>query len=146
MFCAKCYCHCYKYEVAINIITHEIVFIYGPVPGSFLDQQINRQSRLTDKLSSGEAIWADKAWRHSGPKYLTPYPEPVKKKEHEDWNDAHSDIHFCVIERVNGRLKFWKCLCIPWRGDRLDHMMVFTVICNIYNISLEYHPLNKKLF
>src|SRR5437764_259686 len=94
-----------------------IVWVSGGVPGSIHDLTLAR-NKFISKLNEGEKVWADKGY-HGEPCFAVPISG--KSENHspaeKQWNKMHTNMHFNHCERVNRRLKKWKCLKIPWRHD-----------------------------
>jgi len=129
------------YEIGVHLLSHKIVWLNGPIPASYHDLTIAK-SELVNRLGQGETVWADKGY--SGQVFNTPYWDPLSDAQRE-WNNFHSALHFTQIERVNGRLKRWRSLSIPFRGkDYYEHGAMFLAIAKLFNLESSGHPLTES--
>jgi hypothetical protein len=91
-------------------------------------------------LEQNEIALADKGYMGESDHLLTSYKGPK--------NDYERNINYKIdrkrqeIERVNQRIKNFKCFETPWRGHDFDLQEdCFYAVCKIINILLEQHPL-----
>ena len=120
------------------------LWVYGGITGTTQDLTI-ALSRFIHQLLPNERVFADKGYRGC-PIFLTPIAgkwETLSQAQ-QTWNFIHTHLHWAHIERVNKRLKHWKCLKTPWRHDISHHHFAFYVIAKITNIALLVEPLNAE--
>ena len=49
-----------------------------------------------------------------------------------------------VVERMNGRVKFFGCFKAVWRHTLGLQELAFTVACQLVNVFLETEPMNQE--
>lgn len=109
------------------------------------DFQIMATFGLPDRVIPGEKGLADKGYVGKSLKnYLTTPFKGKVCKEFELFNRAISAIRI-TIERVNGLIKAFGIMSIPFRNAYELHGTIFNVICQLINIRLEVRPLVKKI-
>jgi hypothetical protein len=135
-----------KYTIACQISSGKICFVDGPVPGSYADVTSFRDCGLLFNLPKKEMILCDKGYQGQ-PRCLTPYKKDRGKlfltAEEEAFNEVLSSVRM-LVERVIGRVKVFGALGSRgrFRSHTLEkHKALFTVACQITNISLEIEPL-----
>jgi hypothetical protein len=127
-----------KYEVACTISNPRIIWVNGPFVGSDSDLTIARAD-LLNILQPGERVLADKGYRGPDAALWTPIWAPANQAERYE-NRLHSQIR-SKIERVNRRIKIFKCFDTIWRHDFEFNGDCFVVACLIVNILLAERPL-----
>ena len=133
----KFYSHKFKksglrYEVALCIMTGDIVWINGPYePGIWPDIKIFRDS-LMSHLGRNERVEADDG-------YLGEHPQHVKcpagfgnRKENEKMQQRVRNRQ----ESINNRFKFWGILAQEFRHDIADHGDVFRTVAVISQLEI----------
>lgn len=124
--------HVFKFEIVINLIDSNIVWVYGGIPGSYHDLTIARQY-LINWIAEDEKLLADKAYIGES-KFLTPY-RPYHNEEERKWNQQVAKQQ-SKIERINGRIKDFGLFCREYRGKDYElYSTVFIILCNIINIE-----------
>jgi hypothetical protein len=115
-----------RYEVALNIMTGDIVWINGPFPcGRYPDITIFR-SALMHELQPGEKVEADLGYRGERTKVRLPVPG-------DDIQQRVRSRH----ETVNRRFKQFICLNRVFRHDLGKHGSVFGAIAVITQLEIE---------
>ena len=138
-YSAKDKFHALKFEVACTIANPRIVWVNGGFPGSQSDIAIARQGFILE-LHAHERVLADMGYigEHS---LWTPtkFPRvPAEVATNEKLNSIRQ-----VIERVNQRIKIFRCLSSVWRHDFDFSRKCFNVVCKISNILFITKPINK---
>jgi hypothetical protein len=82
---------------------------------------------LGDKAYIGEA------------KFVCPF-KPATSRVQEEFNSKHH-AQRQNIERMNKRIKIFGCLKKAWRHELKFHEIIFSVICQVTNLSLVFEPL-----
>jgi hypothetical protein len=115
-----------RYEVALNIMTGDIVWINGPFPcGRYPDITIFR-SALKDELEPGEMAEADLGYRGEPGKIRLPIPG-------DDVQQRVRSRH----ETVNRRFKQFSCLGRVFRHNLGKHGSVFGAVAVITQLGIE---------
>jgi len=109
-----------RYEVAVSLLSNDIVWINGPFcPGDWNDLEIFRSS-LINQLETGERVEADNGYVGEAPKYVV-CPASITTKIEE----------LALMRRVEGRhevlnkhIKNWKCMKGPFhvKGTPFEKM------------------------
>ena len=126
-FDAKWYSHKFnaaalRYEIGICIQTGWIVWTAGPFPaGDFNDLEIYR-SYLKDMLGDGERVEVDEGYAGD----LTVRTPSDYEGKHR-WKVMKGKAR-ARHEGINGRLKDFGMLRIPFRGNRNHHCLAFKAI------------------
>jgi len=143
-YSVKSQCHTLKYELAISMRTHRILWVSGPFKGSVHDLRIAR-SNFVNVLGSSQRALADKGYIGDF-HFIVPFKPPRGDKQ-----KAFNLNHYTVrqsIERMNKRLKHFSCLRQKWRlrGPRgiLLHKLAFFFICYVTQLTLEERPLTRR--
>lgn len=93
---------------------------------------------------NGEVGIGDKAYRG-----CISFVTPFKKKRNVNLTQEQKDYNKYLekyrnnVERVNNRLKIFKCMVDRWRHSIDDQPRVVQVLAAIVNISFIFRPLNK---
>jgi hypothetical protein len=136
--------HTLKYEVALSMKDHNIIWVNGPFKGSVHDSKICK-NRFVKKLASDETAIGDKAY--IGILGLVAPYKPALSREQKDFNLSHYKVRQ-AIERCNKRLKQFRILRDCWRMYQnkvaIFHKMVFYVICYVTQLAFIQNPLTKK--
>lgn len=140
MFSGKHKKHAIKYEIAVNIITGVICWVFGGYPASAHDLTVARAGNLTSHLEQNEHVVTDKAYIGL-PEAITPI-KAAKMPLSRLWNYEVSTARE-IVEHVYSRIKNFQCLTQKWRHDLALHPIVFYVICNIVNIDMHFYPVTK---
>lgn len=124
-----------KYELGINMVTGEIVWMNGPFRGATPDISICR-SGLLKVLPVVERVLADKGYIGEL-QIVTPEKNRIDHPE-----DADLNRHRQLVERVIGRIKFFRICEAKYRGDLNKHQTLMNVICRLCNLMmLEEEPM-----
>jgi hypothetical protein len=136
VFSTKWYSHKFngpglRYEVCLSIQGGHVVWTNGPFPcGRWNDIEIFRHG-LMQKLEDGEMTEADKGYRG----------QPDKIRLVSDWHTKEEKRYKIMArgrhEHINGRLKNFKILKLPFRHNLRDHQKVFRSICVICELAIE---------
>ena len=119
-----------RYEIGVCIQTGLIVWVNGPYnPGPWPDLRIFRD-RLIHELAIGEWVVADAGYR-DGFQFVIP------KQTGPSWLQMMTAAGTARHETVNGRIKVFGCLKVPFRHGMERHGRVFKAICNVVQISLQ---------
>jgi hypothetical protein len=98
------------------------VWLNGPYPGSIHDIQCCRIGGILNKLERNEFIFGDKGYAE-------------KQKIITSWQVQGMKPIRSIVENTIGRIKFFRCLKVPWRHDIALHHIVFSIATQI--IALE---------
>lgn len=129
----------FRYEVALCILTGDIVWINGPYPaGKWPDIEIFRDS-LRSHLEKDERVEADDGYIGDSPTFVKcpgsfANPEETEFMQRRVMNRQ---------ETINKRLKQFKCLAVTWRGDLVKHGTAFRAVAVISQFSINH---GEKLF
>ncbi len=140
-YCAKCKRHTLKYEVGVHRVSGKIIWLNGPIGGSNHDLTVARNGVLK-MIGENERLIADKGYIGES-KILTPIKKRHFTAEEIEFNDAHSKIHFCHIERINYRIKIFNFASHRWRHSFTLHSKSMNLIAKLVNLNLKFYPLNK---
>jgi hypothetical protein len=136
--------HTLKYELAISMKDHKIVWINGPYKGSVHDSTIVREKFLAI-LEDNETALTDKGYI-GVPQMACPF-KPCMTEQHKAFNLKHYSIRQSV-ERANSRVKQFACLKRPWRmrGSKAFsyHKMAFYVCSYLTQLQFIEKPLTRK--
>ena len=122
-----------RYEVALCIITGEIVWINGPYePGIWNDLTIFRNALLSE-LGDGERVEADDGYRGEAPRYVK-CPKSIGSVELTATMEAFVRRR---QETVNKRFKQWGILKQVYRGDTAKHGQPFRVCAIVTQLAIE---------
>ena len=126
-----------RYEVALCILTGDIVWTNGPFPaGMWSDWMIFSQGGLLDCLEKDERVEADDG-------YLAGDPEVVKcpaRILHEEEQKKYRKRVRARQESVNKRIKQWGIMGgdhRSYRHDLLKHQLFFDVVTLITQVAIE---------
>ena len=124
-----------RYEVALCILTGDIVWINGPYePGIWNDIEIFRNS-LMSHLGPMERVEADDGYIGEAPRHVKC---PRSIAEHAD-DDTAKEIKQRLRNRqetVNMRFKMWGALAQPFRNEVTKHGGAFRAIAVIVQLSI----------
>lgn len=121
-----------RYEVALCILTGDIVWINGPYEcGLWPDINIFRHVLLA-MLAPFERVEADDGYVGDSPMYVKcpagfANPEETLFMQQRVRNRQ---------ETVNNRFKFWECLNVNWRHEIHHHGDAFRVIAIVTQLSI----------
>ena len=119
-----------RWEVAICILTGEIVWIHGPFPcGRWPDIEIFRHS-LKSHLGRLEKGTTDDGYMGEPHKILCPRLSSKTRKDKE-MRGIIRGRH----ETVNKRLKDWSCLAETCRHSILQHSSMFRAVAVLTNLA-----------
>jgi DDE superfamily endonuclease len=119
-----------RYEVALCILTGDIVWIHGPFPcGHWPDIKIFRDA-LVFELADGEKVEADRGYR--GDKHIN-QSNIFMGTEGQDQKHLVQSRH----ETVNKRLKQWNCLHRVFRHNIDKHGRIFRAVAVITQLAIE---------
>lgn len=141
---------CIKYEVGVNVVTGEIVWVGGPIGGSVHDMLLLRMGGLLDRMEPGEKMLADKGYvgEDESDKILT----PTKRDRGMEERDLPVEVQLrnrkiqnvrVLVEHSIGRIKRFSILRDRFRNVLEMHGMVFRVCCKLTNLDLVYFPLRN---
>ncbi|GAX24473.1 hypothetical protein FisN_2Hu038 [Fistulifera solaris] len=129
----------FRYEVALCILTGDIVWVNGPYEaGLWPDINIFRNS-LRSHLEPGERVEADDGYIGDHPLFVKcpagfanpPYTEYMQQRVRNRQ------------ETINKRFKQWKCLAGRWRGELVKHGDAFAAVAVITQLAINH---GEKLF
>ena len=126
-----------------------IVHVSHAYRGGVADINISR-AELVPKLLPGEFVLMDKGYQDDAePRFLSPIKKrPVGGRPldaSEIGLNAAINRHRQIIERVNMRIKNFRCFKMCWRHDVDLHEVCFEVTCKMLNLIFEFEPLNQPL-
>lgn len=143
-YSVKAKTHTLKYEVAISMKPHNIIWVSGPFKGSVHDATVCR-SGFVQQLSSIETALGDKGYL-GVQKLVCPF-KPAVGRDQKDFNLMHYKVRQ-AIERCNKQLKQFSILRDVWRFYQKNsagiHKIVFYDICYITQLTFIESPLTKK--
>jgi hypothetical protein len=120
---------------------YRIVWVRGPYFGPTSDVTVVLRGGLLKRLKRNERILADPAYQ-SHYRFITRINSPSSPQDRL-FNFKLSQRRI-VSEHMYHRIKIFNCLRQPWRGDLGRHRLVFTVICQITNVELNFRPLHRQ--
>jgi hypothetical protein len=129
-----------RYEIALSILSNDIVWINGPfAPGDWNDIEIFRQG-LIHQLDPDERIEADDIYFAEAPRYVV-CPKSMFNipEERNVWRRRVQGRH----EVLNNHVKFWTCLTKPFiaKGTPAEKMIkhnnTFRACCVVKQLSME---------
>lgn len=124
----------FRYEVALCILTGDIVWLNGPYPaGKWPDINIFRDS-LQSHLERGERVEADDGYIGDHPSFVKCPGGFTNPKITEFMQQRVRNRQ----ESINKRLKQFRCLAVPWRGNLLKHGTVFRAVAVITQLSINH--------
>lgn len=137
--------HTLKYEIAIQAASSRIVWVNGAIPGSFHDSRVITEGGLLNELQGEEKGVGDKAYIGIDPfRLLTPIKSP-QFLHHIVWNIAIDSVR-SEIERINRRVKKFRCFQDRWRNRRIQaHKETFFIACHLLNIWNDMKPSRRAL-
>lgn len=122
-----------RYEVALGIISGDIVWINGPFPpGEYNDLTIFRNS-LISHLDDGERCEADDGYLGEAPQFIKCPACVTNESEREELQQRVRSRH----ETVNNRFKMWGILRQTFRHDLQLHGDVFRAIAVLTQLAIE---------
>ena len=134
------------YEVATSILGGDICWVNGPFPcGSFNDWKIFKECGLKDSLDPGERVEADDGYDAGAPEFTKTRSSIFVDEDAKAMRGRVRARH----EVLNGRLKNWRILCVPYRHGRhqrdrgpntkslSSHQDVFFAVAVITQIRIE---------
>jgi DDE superfamily endonuclease len=121
-----------SYEVALCIMTGDIVWIHGPFPGSFHDITIFRDSLLSH-LEAGERVEADDGYIGEAPHHVKCPRSFTNPKE----TTRMQQLVRSRQETVNARFKDWGCLKQSFRHDLVKHSNCFRSVAVLTQLSID---------
>lgn len=128
-----------RYEVALCILTGDVVWINGPYEaGSWPDISIFRNS-LQSHLEPGERVEADDGYLGDHPSFVKCPAGFANCKETEYMQQRVRNRQ----ETINKRFKQWKCLAVPWRAELPKHGSAFRAVAVITQQSINH---GERLF
>lgn len=132
-FSFKHRCSAIKYEVGVHFRTGRIVWINGPKRGAMNDITMAR-TLLTSMMLPGEMALADRGY--VGDEHFV---TPMKgRRIPVDITLEQLRGH---VERVIGRIKFFKIIRDEYRGNLEIHPFLFDAVCRIVNINIDEAPI-----
>ena len=122
-----------RYEVALCILTGELVWINGPFePGIYNDIAIFR-SAIMGELEEGERVEADDGYIGESPRYVK-CPKSIAQR-------ADTEVMQTMVRRrhetVNRRFKQFGVLKQKYRHDLRDHGDVFRAVAVVTQLSIQ---------
>ena len=116
-----------RYEVGVNIMTGDIVWIEGPHPAGKMPDITIFRLRLKHVLPDGEKVIADKGYRGEPNKVVIDHPDAQKVRSRH--------------ETVNRRFKQFNILGRTFRHSPDLHQAVFIAVAVIVQLGMEESPL-----
>lgn len=118
-----------RYEIGISINTADIVWLSGPYPcGSYPDISIFNQG-MVKGLFQNERVVADNGYKSKRCLRSSQLRTHRDIQKHKRIRARH--------ESMNGRLKKFNILNVPFRHSLSKHNMVFFAIANIVQLEIE---------
>ena len=119
----------------------DICWVNGPFPcGGYNDWTILNEYGLKDRIEAGERIEADDGYSGGDPEITKTRSSVFVSKEATAMRNRIRARH----KALNGRLKAWRILCVPFRHGRggaakglSSHQDVFFAIAVITQIRIE---------
>lgn len=122
-----------RYELAIDILTGDLVWINGPFPcGMFPDIVIFRHT-LSKWLDEGERVEADDGYVGDAPGKVKCPNGLTNPKESQAMQQRVRSRQ----ETVNKRIKQWEILNSPYRHEITQHGSVFRAVAVITQIAIK---------
>jgi hypothetical protein len=121
--------------------TSKIVHIAGGYPaGDWPDIRIARQC-LVPRMGEGEQAAADLGYQDGDTYFLTPYRYPKTEPEFV-FNRQLKRAIMSRHETVNKRFEHFRALGTrQFRHNRTQHVLFFTAIAMLVQLTLQYEPL-----
>jgi hypothetical protein len=124
-----------RYEVALCILTAELVWINGPYEcGMWNDVSIFRNA-LISMLDEGERVEADDGYRGEAPEHVK-CPQSICNLQIDDLERMQAIVRRRQ-ETINKRFKQWGILKQVFRGNLVYHGDIFRVIAIITQLAIE---------
>lgn len=121
-----------RYELGTDIEKGELAWLNGPYPaGKWADITIFRHV-LMHQLDENERVEADDGYIGEAPRKVKCPASFVNPIENEAMQARVRNRH----ETVNGRMKQWEILNVPFRGDIAMHGTVFRAIAVITQLAI----------
>ena len=121
-----------KYEIGLNILTGDMVWLHGPFRCGKGDINVARHA-LINALEEGEMVEADLGYRGEQFKIKTPSSLHVRSDEERKMKALVRARH----ETVNERMKNFSILSNVFRHDLRKHSAVFRAVAVITQLSIE---------
>ena len=122
----------YRYEVALSILSSDIVWIAGPYfPGEWNDIKIFRHG-LMHELDDGERVEADDGYWGECPMYCK-CPRKLPKEERKRMTGRLRMRH----ETVNERFKNFSCMASRFRHGGKKHAACFRAVVVLTQLAIE---------
>lgn len=120
-----------RYEVALNIRTGYMVWLYGGYPcGLYPDLKLAREA-FVPSLTTGERAMADKGYKDAT-HFILPIPQ----------NTTRHGLIMSRHETINRRLKQFQILSQVYRHSLKKHPMLVSAVANVTQLMLQNgHPL-----
>jgi hypothetical protein len=103
------------------------------------DSKMFELGPLLQQLQPWERGIGDKAYIKF-PQLITPLKGVDLSDEEKFYNSIVSSVR-SIVERAIGRLKKFRILSDPYRGDLVYHHRIFGVLVNFVNIDIQHRPL-----
>ncbi len=118
----------------MDLSTNRIVWINGPWKGRRHDAHLYNEGGLVERLKPNEFVLADKGYTGC-PKTITPIRgnHRAMAQEDLDLNRAFSKTRI-QVEHAFGKMKIFRILKGPWRGNAKDLGRIFYIIAFIHNL------------
>lgn len=133
-------CHTIKDQIVIDGFLKKIICVVETV-GSTHDFELFKQSKLP--ICKDILVIVDKGYLgicNIHKNTVLPYKKSKKHPltlEQKRFNHKLSKIRI-VIEHVNRRIKRFKILQLRYRNKQRKHLLIFSLICGIYNFELRF--------
>eukprot|EP01091_Cochliopodium_minus_P010793 TRINITY_DN2946_c0_g1_i1.p1 TRINITY_DN2946_c0_g1~~TRINITY_DN2946_c0_g1_i1.p1 ORF type:complete len:192 (+),score=16.86 TRINITY_DN2946_c0_g1_i1:422-997(+) len=139
-------CYSIKYQFLVSMSRPRIIHVSSGFPGSIHDLTIARISGIVDfALNNGERGKGDKAYAGCAA-FVTPFKKtrnrPRLSDDQKQFNKS-LEKYRNNVERVNSRIKIFKCTVHQWRHEINDQPRVLNLLASIINISFIFRPLNQ---
>ena len=123
-----------RYEIAISILSGDIVWVNGPFPcGDFNDLQIFMDFGLKDNLEKDERVEADDGYGGADPEFTRTRSSIFHSKLTAGVRNEVRARH----ETANKRIKQFAALSGVFRHDLCKHSTVFLAIVLATQIAIE---------
>lgn len=118
-----------KYEIALNIVTGDMVWVFGGLPcGTYASDLSLARKEFVGELYVGEKVLADKGYQDMN-HFINSRIYPATAGLQKQILARH--------ETVNGRLKKFNLLNSPFRHTLEFHSVCFYAIANIVQMAIE---------
>ena len=134
-----------KYQYIVNRETGVVCSVHGPYKGSSSDLSILKWSEILQIYPKEVSFFTDRIYYEDSEALRRLYMGYRAPKL-----DYQYQFNYCfskerqLIERYFSRLKDERnCFKLPWKHSLEKHQLTVSVLTQVTNIDLQFHPLNK---